>query len=525
MELTGFEIGVFVVYLITVIVIGFISGRKGKEDTAHFFLAGRNLPWYVIGFSLIASSISSEQFIGEVGWGYLYGMAVSNWEWLVLPAQAILLFFFLPVYLKNKIFTIPEYLTHRFGLLAGSTFAIVVMLQYLIINLPLVLYSGGFVMNKIFGINLYLAIWILVIAAGSYTIFGGLSAVAWVDLFNGVLLIVGGLFVFILGVFAVEGGLPAIIGSGDRAHLMLSADHPELPWTGMLAVAFVLSGYYYSTNQFITQRCLGARSVWHGKMGIILAGFLAIPLALSVTWPGMIAHALNPNLAHPDDAYPYLISTLVPVGLRGFMFAVLIGAIMSTIDSLVNSTSSLLTLDIYKGLIRKKAKDKDLVKFAQISGTFLLIFAALWSPMVKKFGSIFSYAQDCWALMLAPIMAVFVLAIFWKRMTKSAAIFVLFMSIPMLFIVFIRELTGFLSDFNIFNMSAIIFLISLVVIVLISLFTKPMDKENLRDTLWRPEMMKLPEEETKDGYPWWKWIGFWFTVLTICFVIIYVVFW
>ncbi len=525
MELTGFEIGVFVIYLITVIVIGFISGRKGKKDTSYFFLAGRNLPWYVIGFSLIASSISSEQFIGEVGWGYLYGMAVCNWEWLVLPAQAILLFFFLPVYLKNKIFTIPEYLTRRFGRLAGSTFAIVVMLQYLVINLPLVLYSGGFVMNKIFGLNLYLAIWILVIAAGSYTIFGGLSAVAWVDLFNGILLIVGGLFVFILGVFAVEGGLPAIIGSGDRAHLILSADHPELPWTGMLAVAFVMSGYYYSTNQFITQRCLAARTVWHGKMGIILAGFLAIPLALSVTWPGMIAHALNPNLAHADDAYPYLISTLVPNGLRGFMFAVLIGAIMSTIDSLVNSTSSLLTLDIYKGIIRKKATDRHLVKFAQISGTFLLIFGALWSPMVGKFGSIFSYAQDCWALMLAPIMAVFVLAIFWKRMTKTAAITVLFMSIPMLLIVFIRELTGFLSGFNIFNMSAVLFLFSLAASVLISLFTKPTEIEQIGNTLWRPEMMKLPESEIKDGYPWWKWIGFWFTILSLCFISIYIVFW
>ena len=525
MELTGFEIGVFVIYLITVIVIGFISGRKGKKDTSYFFLAGRNLPWYVIGFSLIASSISSEQFIGEVGWGYLYGMAVCNWEWLVLPAQAILLFFFLPVYLKNKIFTIPEYLTRRFGRLAGSTFAIVVMLQYLVINLPLVLYSGGFVMNKIFGLNLYLAIWILVIAAGSYTIFGGLSAVAWVDLFNGILLIVGGLFVFILGVFAVEGGLPAIIGSGDRAHLILSADHPELPWTGMLAVAFVMSGYYYSTNQFITQRCLAARTVWHGKMGIILAGFLAIPLALSVTWPGMIVHALNPNLAHADDAYPYLISTLVPNGLRGFMFAVLIGAIMSTIDSLVNSTSSLLTLDIYKGIIRKKATDRHLVKFAQISGTFLLIFGALWSPMVGKFGSIFSYAQDCWALMLAPIMAVFVLAIFWKRMTKTAAITVLFMSIPMLLIVFIRELTGFLSGFNIFNMSAVLFLFSLAASVLISLFTKPTEIEQIGNTLWRPEMMKLPELEIKDGYPWWKWIGFWFTILSLCFISIYIVFW
>lgn len=524
-SLSLLETVIFICYLLIVIFIGFVSGRKGKQDTAHFFLANRNLPWYVIGFSLIASSISSEQFIGEVGWGYMYGMAVCNWEWLVLPAQGLLLFFFLPVYLKNKIFTIPQYLTIRFGRIAGTTFAFVCMLQYLVINLPLVLYSGGFVMNRIFGVNIYVAIAILVLAAGSYTIFGGLSAVAWVDLFNGVLLIVGGLFIFFIGIFHVDGGLSAVIASGDRSHLILPSSHPELPWTGMLALAFVMSGYYYSTNQFITQRCLGARSVWHGKMGIILAGFLAIPLALSVTWPGMIAFALNPNLAHPDDAYPYLIGTLVPVGLRGFMFAVLIGAIMSTIDSLVNSTSSLLTLDLYKGIINSKASEKQLIKFAQITGTIILIFAALWSPIVGKFGSIFSYAQDCWALMLAPIMAVFVLAIFWKRMTKAAAISVLFLSIPMLLIVFVRELTGFLAHLNIFNLSASIFVLSLIVIVFISLFTKPIAKKDLGDSLWHPDMLKLPKDELDAGYPLWKRIGFWFIILSMCFIVIYILFW
>ena len=198
--LTAIETSIFILYLLIVIFIGFVSGKKGKASTSNYFLAGRGLPWFVIGFSLIASSISSEQFVGEVGWGYTYGMAVCNWEWLVWPAQGLLLFFFLPVYLKNKIFTIPEYLTKRFGRFAGSTFALVCMMMYLVINLPLVLYSGGFVINNIFGINIHLAIWILVIAAGSYTIFGGLSAVAWVDLFNGVLLILGGLFMFILEV-------------------------------------------------------------------------------------------------------------------------------------------------------------------------------------------------------------------------------------------------------------------------------------------------------------------------------------
>ena len=523
--MTLFETSVFIVYILSVVLIGFIGGRKGSESTSDFFLAGRGLPWYVIGFSLVASSISSEQFIGEVGWGYKYGLAVANWEWLVWPAQGLLLFFFLPVYLKNRIYTIPEYLTRRFGRIAGSTFAFVCMIQYLVINLPLVLYSGGFVIHKVFGMNLYLAVLILVVAAGSYTIFGGLSAVAWVDLFNGILLISGGLLVFVLGLLRVDGGFAAIIGTGERAHLVLPASHPELPWTGILAVAFVMSGYYYSTNQFITQRCLAAKSVWHGKMGVILAAFLAIPLALSVTWPGMIAYALNPQLPHPDDAYPYLIKTLIPVGLRGFMFSVLIGAIMSTIDSLVNSTSSLLTMDIYKGLVRKDATEKHLLKFAQWSGVVLLLFGALASPLVGKFESIFSYAQDCWALMLAPVMAVFVMAIFWKRTTRTAAIATLFIAIPMLLIVFIREMTGVLASFNIFNLSAFIFILSLVFIYVVSRNTAPPDESEIRTTLWSPEMLRPSPEELAQGYPWWKRIGLWFTLVVICFTIIYTVFW
>ncbi len=525
MKLTPLEVAIFLVYIAAVVGIGFYFGRKGKQSTADFFLAGRLLPWYVIGFSLIASSISTEQFIGEVGWGYKYGMAVCNWEWLCWPAQGLLLFFFLPIYLKNKIYTIPEFLRKRFGNLSATTFAMVCIVMYLIINLPLVLYSAGFIMNRIFGLDLYFGIWLIAIAAGSYTIFGGLSAVAWVDLFNGVLMILGGLFVFFLGIHAVPGGISEIIGTGERAHLVLPADHPELPWTGILAVAIVSSGFYYTTNQFITQRCLGARTEWHGKMGVVLAAFLAIPLGLCVTWPGMIAYALNPNLEEVDAAYPYLINTLVPVGLRGVMFAVLIGAIMSTIDSLVNSTSSLLTMDVYKSHIKKEASDKHLVVFAQICGTFILIFGALWAPMVGQFETIFSYVQECFALMIAPCMAVFLLAILWRGATNTAAIATLLLAFPMLSIVFIREFYGLLDQYNIFNLSAVVFLLSIAFMVVVSLFTERTEKARLDQCIWHPSMLELPEEETRGGYPWWKRVGFWWCVVVGLFVIIYAKFW
>ena len=525
MSLNTFELATFVAYLAAVVAIGFVSGRKGHRGASEFFLAGRRLPWYVIGFSLIAASISSEQFIGEIGWGYKYGLAVANWEWLVWPAQGLLLLFFLPVYLKNRIFTIPEYLTKRFGRTTGTAFAAICMVQYLFINLPLVLYSGGFLINRIFGLNLHLAVWMLVIIAGSYTIFGGLSSAAWVDLFNGALLIGGGLLVFVLGVAAVPGGLKAVVGTGERAHLMLPASHPDLPWTGILAVAVVMSGYYYSTNQYITQRCLAARSQWNGKMGIVLAAALAIPLGLGVTWPGMIAHALNPGLEHPDGAYPFLINRVIPVGLRGFIFAVLFGAIISTVDSLINATSSLLTLDIYKSLIRKHASERRLVTFARWAGSLFLVFGALWAPMVGRFGSIFAYAQDSWALMLAPVMAAFVLAIFWRRMTAAAALIALSLAVPMLVLVYLRQFGGVLAGANIFNLSGIIFIISIVLIWAISGLTKPPAPAAVRPMLWHRDLVALSGEATEKYGPWWKRTGLWFGIVVALFVAIYVVFW
>lgn len=525
MSLTAFEIGTFVAYLAAVVFIGFASGRKGHADTTDFFLAGRGLPWYVIGFSLIAASISSEQFIGEVGWGYKYGLAVANWEWLVWPAQGLLLVFFLPLFLRNRIFTIPEYLTKRFGRAVGSAFSVVCVVQYLVINLPLVLYSGGFLINRIFGLDPAVAVWLLVVVTGSYTIFGGLRSAAWVDLFNGALLVGGGLLVFFLGLKAVPGGLAAVLGAGHRAHLILPASHPDLPWTGILAVAIVMSGYYYSTDQYITQRCLAARSHWHGKMGVVLAAALALPLGLSVAWPGMIAHALEPNLPHPDGAYPFLIGRVVPIGLRGVIFAVLFGAIISTVDALINATSSLVTKDIYKGLLRKDADEARQVRFARWASCAFLVFGALWSPMVARFSSIFSYAQDSWALMLAPIMAVFFLAIFWKRMTRAAAASALFLAIPMLGLVYLRRFGGVLGRFNIFNLSGLVFALSLLLVVLVSLATRAPAPADVRSTLWRPALVRLPEAETRDGYPWWKRVSVWFALVVAVFVAIYAVLW
>jgi SSS family solute:Na+ symporter len=260
-------------------------------------------------------------------------------------------------------------------------------------------------------------------------------------------------------------------------------------------------------------------------MGVVLAAALAVPLGLGVTWPGMIAHSLNPALEHPDGAYPFLIGRVVPVGLRGVIFAVLFGAIISTVDSLINSTSSLLTLDIYKGLIRKNASEQRLIKFARWTGSLFLVFGALWAPMVGRFGSIFAYAQDSWALMLAPVMAAFLLAIFWRRMTAGAALTALSLAVPMLILVYLRQFGGVLTGINIFNLSGIVFIISIVLIAAISGLTKAPDRAAIEPMLWHRDLGSLPREETRNIPPWWKRTGLWFAVVVGLFVAIYAVFW
>jgi len=290
-ELSLLDYAVFILYLVLVVAIGFWVARREKTSAREYFLAGNKLPWFAIGASLIASSVSTEQFIGEVGFAYRYGIAVANWEWSVFPAMTLMMLFFVPFYLRRRISTMPEWLEHRFGPSSRFTFAVITILSYVFINLAGVLYAGGLALHAIFGINLWWAIVVLAVVAGAYTVAGGLASVVWTDLLQAILLLGGGLLVFFLGLREI-GGWEVLRGAGDRAHLMLPASHPELPWTGMLVLCLSTNLWYYATNQYINQRVLGAKDEWNARAGVIFAGFLGIFLTLAVCFPGLIAYAV-----------------------------------------------------------------------------------------------------------------------------------------------------------------------------------------------------------------------------------------
>ena len=422
------DLACFLSYFVLVMIIGIVTARKQRNTISGYFLGGNRLPFYAIGFSIVAAGISSEQFVGEVGYAYKLGMPVANWEWSVFPALTLLLWIFIPLYFRNKVTTMPEYLEKRYGGQARTLYACLLIASYVLVNFAVVFYTAGYALEMMWGINKLTAVWAIALITGLYTIYGGLTAVAWTSSFQCVLLMGGGIYVFFAGMSMIGWDFQAILGTGDQAHLITPADH-EVPWTALASMMLTSHLWYYATNQYINQRCLAARNEWHAKMGIIVAMMLQVFLPLATTFPGMVYRVINPNLIDADAAYPMVVAAVVPTGLRGLVAAAIVGAIMSTISGLVNSVSTLVTLDLFQRWKGKNWAEKDLVRIGRWSGGIALLIGALIAPIVMKWDNLFRYAQDIWAPMAAPIVIIFLAGALWKKANERGAVVCLWISI------------------------------------------------------------------------------------------------
>lgn len=440
------DLTVFVGYFVVVVAIGFWSARREKATIGDYFLAGRALPWYAMGASIVAAGISSEQFVGEVGYAYKVGMPVANWEWLVFPALSIMLWIFIPLYFRNRISTMPGYLERRFNAQVRTLYAYLSVASYIFVNFALVFYTGGFALNQMWGVNRILAVWIIAIATGAYTIYGGLISVAWTNFFQCLLLLGGGVYVFFAGMHLIDWDFAAALGTGQQAHLIAPADHPDVPWTALVILGLSTNVWYYATNQYINQRCLAARSEWDAKMGILFAGGLQLMLPLATCFPGMVYRVINPNLADSNAAYPAVVAAVVPAGFRGLVVAAVMAAIMSTIAGLVNSISTIVTLDIFRPWKGKDWSEERLVRFGQWAGGIGLLVGALFAPVVMRWENLFRYCQDLWAPMAAPIVTVFLAGALWKRATSRAAAICIWLAILTVPLTFAKQI---LADWNI----------------------------------------------------------------------------
>jgi len=422
---------VFIGYFVVIVAIGFASGRGRQLSVGGYFRGNNQLSWYTIGLSIVAAGVSSEQFVGEMGYAYKLGMPVANWEWLVFPALSILLWIFVPLYMRHRITTMPEYLEQRFGPSVRTLYAWLSVASYVFVNFALVLYTGGFALEAMWDIDRLAAVWIMAAITGLYTVYGGLSAVAWTSSFQCLLLLGGGLYVFFAGMTQIGWDVAAVLGDPNtqQAHLMTTADHPELPWTAFLTLALSTNVWYYGTNQYINQRCLAARDEWHAKMGVLLAGGLQVLLPLATCFPGMIYRVMNPHLSDFNAAYPAVVAAIVPTGLRGFVAAAIVGAIMSTISGLVNSTSTIVTLDIVQRWRGHTWTEDRLVRIGRWSGAIALVIGAAMAPVVMRWESIFRYAQDLWAPMAAPVVVVFLCAALWEGASARGALACLWLAV------------------------------------------------------------------------------------------------
>lgn len=513
---------IFISYFVVLTFIGFWSGRKKKESAEDFFLAGGKLSWYVIGFAIIAAGISSEQFLGTVGFAFSHGLSVANWEWLNGPSILILILIFIPFYLRRKVVTMPHFLEMRYDGRVRTLFAVITIITYVLINLAGVIFSGGFALNVLFGVNLIKAIWAMTILAGIFTIWGGMATVAWTNVFQSVLLLGGGLLVFVLGLFEVPGGLSEIVGEGPRSHLILPADDANIPWTGLLVLAFSTNVWYYCTNQTINQAALGAKNEWHAKMGIIFAGLLWVLIAFADVFPGLIAFTMNATI-QPDAAYPYVVNTLVPAGLRGIVFAGLCGAIISTIEAVINASSTIFTYDIFKRFINKEADDKTMIRTGRITSGVILVVGALWAPMVTRFGHIFSYFQECWAFVAIPVAVVFVGGLLWRRVNGRVAFWTLMLAFPMFVMPYLLRLLH--VEMNVFNVAGfmLIFTIGIFILMTLSQSRSLIDKK--QELIWNISMVKLPDEIFSIYKPWYKNLVFWGGIMVGIYILIYIKFW
>ncbi len=514
---------IFFSYFLGVVVFAVsISARSKTKSSSDYFLASKKLPWYAIGASFIASNISTEHFIGTIGIGFLYGMAVANWEWGNAFTFTALIWIFLPFYMRGNVSTMPEFLEKRFNKTCRYAYAIVMIIGLVIAMLGGVLFAGAKAMNVFFPqIDIWMGILILAIAAGTYTIYGGLLAAVWADVLQFCLLMIGGIVVSVFGLH-YAGGLDNLMESMPEKFIMFySSEHETIPWSGVLSGLVAVGLWYNCANQFMVQRCLGARSEWDARMGVIMAGFSKAILPFIVVVPGIVAFYLfQSRISDGDQAWPYMVQQFLPTGLIGLVLAGLASAVMSTLSAITNSSSTIFTLDLYKELIRPNASDDELHRVGRVSALAIIITGITIALIISAFPgvTIFVLIQTVFFYVAPPIAACFLLGIIWKKITPMAATITLFLG----YVLFL-PLTKFwlfpnlaiLQPYDTFtHHTFLIFVMSCITLVVVSFFTKPKPEEELEGVIWTKSALSVGEDGSGQ-YGGWKSIKLWWSLMVV----------
>ncbi len=447
---------VFAIYGLVIVGLGLFVSREKKGHTKNstdYFLAGKSLPFWAIGASLIASNISAEQFIGMSGSGFRIGLAIASYEWMAAVTLLVIAYFFLPIYLKKGIYTMPQFLELRYDSRVRNLLAVFWIIVYIFVNLTSVLYLGSLALNGIMGVPVLWGIAGLAAFATLYSIYGGLKAVAWTDVVQVVVLVGGGLLTTYFALNAYSDGAGAWAGftsllsdHGDRFNLILSrgdityvADGETRDAFDLLPGLAVLLGgmwianlFYWGCNQYIIQRALAAKSLKEAQRGLVFAAYLKLLLPVIVVLPGIVAYALhNGAIERPDEAYPWLLGQYLGPGLKGLAFAALVAAIVSSLASMMNSTSTIFTMDLHRNLFRPQADERELVRVGRIVGLSSICVAAVIAPQLGRLDQAFQYIQEYTGFISPGVLAIFVMGLFWRKATANAALLSALLSIPL----------------------------------------------------------------------------------------------
>lgn len=513
-DLTVLDITTIVVYFLAVFAIAWWASRRerSQNESTDYFLAGRDVGWFVVGASLFASNIGSEHLIGLAGSGFAEGLPVAQYEILAGIALLMLGWIFVPFYLKSNVSTMPEFLEKRYDSKSRVYLSIVSIIGYVLTKISVTIYAGGIVFEAI-GVNFWVGAFVLVVATGIYTVFGGLKAVVYTDMVQMFVLIGGAMAVTFFGLQELGGwGKMTEIVDPEFFSLWRDADHTNYPWTGILFGAPILGVWYWCTDQFIVQRVLSAKDETNARKGTIFAGYLKmLPLFIFVL-PGIVAYALvqqgTLQITEPNDTLPVLAQAVLPVGLRGLVIAGLFAALMSSLSSVFNSCSTLITLDFYKKY-KPETTEHELVIVGQVSTALLVIFGLLWIPFMDYFSNqLFLYLQSVQAYIAPPITAVFLVGLFYKRLNSKGAITSLISGFFLGFIRFFLELfkdslSGFwyeIATINFLHFALLMFVICTVILIAVSLFTEKPDEEQIKDVIYRKT---IDEAHVTKRSIWW----------------------
>jgi solute:Na+ symporter, SSS family len=475
---------VIVAYFLVIAGISVWSMRQKKDSAQDYFLAGRNIGWFVVGTSILASNVGSEHIVGLAGTAAKSGVTMGHYElhsWIVL----LLGWVFIPFYIRSKVFTMPEFLEKRYNSSARWFLSVVSLLSYVLTKVSVTVYAGAVVIAAFLGFDFWTSALVLVVLTGIYTVLGGMHAVAYTEALQAIVLLLGSILLTFLGLNAV-GGWDALIAATppEKLNMFPPLSHPDFPWAGILFASPIVGIWYWCTDQYIVQRCLSAKNEQEARRGTIFAAFLKLFPFFIFLVPGLIATALVSSgklqLDSADQAFPALVGTLLPAGLKGLVAGGLLAALMSSLASVFNSCSTLFTMDIYQK-VNPEASQKKLVQVGRIATVVVVILGILWIPIMNGIsGVLYQYLQSVQSYLAPPIAAVFLLGLFYKRINSKGAMAVLVSgfvigALRILLELNKESLTGFLYDFanlNFLYFCIALFIFSILLLVGVSLMTE-----------------------------------------------------